>query len=153
MPFELNKIDEKLGDMIDNCAFGSRAEMAEAFGITPKQYSNLVQQFDTGGPYTSLKEMHNGFNTEGGTDRKVTISESQYFKALFLLLAHKYKCIKYYDEKTFQSRKAKKLKQSMATRRKFDRDANKFSKMNYLQKKQYIETHIQAMKAKKQARK
>ena len=149
MPFEFDKLDEKLGDMIDSCSFGSRAEMADAFGITPKQYSNLVQQFDTGGPYTSLKEMHNGFNTEAGTDRKVTISESQYFKALFLLLAHKYKCIKYYDEKTFQSRKAKKIKQSMATRRKFERDTKKFSKMNDLQKKQYLQAAISKMRTKR----
>ena len=143
MPFEFDKLDEKLGDMIDSCSFGSRAEMADAFGITPKQYSNLVQQFDTGGPYTSLKEMHNGFNTEGGTDRKVTISESQYFKALFLLLAHKYKCIKYYDEKTFQSRKAKKLKRSMATRRKFERDISKMSKMSVSQRKQFLQTAVE----------
>lgn len=138
MPFELDKLDEKLGDILDSCSFGSRNEIAEALGLTKQQYSNLVQQFDTGGPYTSLKAMHKGFNTEGGTDWKVTISESQYFKALFLLLAHKYKCIKYYDNKSFESRKAKKQKQAAAATRKFKRDVSKMSKMSVSEKKKFI---------------
>ena len=84
--------------------------------------------------------MHKGFNTEGGTDRKVTISESQYFKALFLLLAHKYKCIKYYDNKSFESRKAKKQKQAAAATRKFKRDVSKMSKMSVSEKKKFIQS-------------
>lgn len=140
MPFELDKLDEKLGDILDSCSFGSRNEIAEALGLTKQQYSNLVQQFDTGGPYTSLKAMHKGFNTEGGTDWKVTISESQYFKALFLLLAHKYKCIKYYDNKSFESRKAKKQKQAAAATRKFKRDVSKMSKMSVSEKKKFMQS-------------
>lgn len=30
MPFELDKLDEKLGDILDNCSFASRNEIAEA---------------------------------------------------------------------------------------------------------------------------
>ena len=65
------------------------SDIKKHFNIEPKQFQNIHQQMDTGGPYKSFDEMYNNFNKEPGTFSNITISKVKY-KNVFLLLQSYY---------------------------------------------------------------
>lgn len=52
-----------------------RSKIKKHFGIEPKQFYNIHQQMDTGGPYNSFDEMYIKFNKEVETNPKIKISK------------------------------------------------------------------------------
>ena len=63
-------------------------EIKKHFNLEPKQFQNIYQQMDTGGPYNSFDEMYNGFNKEHGTNPKIKISKIKYKNTILLLLSY-----------------------------------------------------------------
>lgn len=63
------------------------SEIKKHFGIEPKQFENIYQQMDTGGPYNSFDEMYKKYNKEPGTRPNIKISKIKYKKTILLLLS------------------------------------------------------------------
>lgn len=63
-------------------------EIKKHFGIEQKQFNNIYQQVDVGGPYNSFDDMYKNFNKEVGCDEKVKISKIKYQQTILLLLSY-----------------------------------------------------------------
>jgi hypothetical protein len=64
-----------------------KSEIKKHFGIELKQFQNIHQQMDTGGPYNSFDEMYDRFNKESGT-RDIKIGKTKYKNTILLLLSY-----------------------------------------------------------------
>ena len=64
------------------------SEIKKHFGIESKQFQNIHQQMDTGGPYNSFDEMYIRFNKEPGTRSNIKISKIKYKNTILLLLSY-----------------------------------------------------------------
>lgn len=65
-----------------------RSEIKKHFDIESKQFQNIHQQMDTGGPYNSFDEMYIRFNKEPGTRPNIKISKIKYKNTILLLLSY-----------------------------------------------------------------
>ena len=64
------------------------SKIKKHFSIEPKQFQNIYQQMDTGGPYNSFNEMYMKYNEEPGTSSNIKISKMKYKNTIILLLCY-----------------------------------------------------------------
>ena len=74
--------------------YGGR-DIPAHFGITHKEFLQLQQQMDVGGPYTDFEEMYKAYSTEPGCSKSVKISKKKYSNCVLRLLAFRKKIISF----------------------------------------------------------
>jgi hypothetical protein len=62
------------------------------FNMTCREFSQLYQQMDVGGPYADIDEMYAAYSTEPGCSKN-TIPKNKYITCILMLLAYKKKII------------------------------------------------------------